>query len=411
MTATKRLHLVEPHPLEFDAEIIAVSAHAGSPSVVLDQTSFYAEGGGQLGDRGALVVAGASLAVVDVQLDDEGRVHHVLDAALPATVVAGARARGAVERARRRDHRSQHSGQHVLSAALASECGAATVSSRLGAAESTIDLAIELSPDAVARAVALANEIVLEDREIRVLFPTSEELPVLGLRRDPKVATGVRVIDVDGFDRSPCGGTHCARTGEIGPVVVTSSARYKGGTRIVFLAGRRALDEQVATRATLSALAREFSCGLGDVPAAVAALRRERDDRAVALASTRAELGRSAARAALSALGAGRPAVAYVVLDGDDTAALRVAAAELARAPGVVGLALGRARSGELALVVERGAVTALDAGAWLRAFTSARGGRGGGRAERAEGRLGADVPPEEVADALSSRVEGAPSA
>lgn len=398
MTATVRLHLVEPHALEFDAEIVAVSSHGGAPSVVLRESAFFAEGGGQLGDRGALVVDGARLHVVDTQVDGDGRVHHVVDAAPPGHA-AGRVARGVVDPLRRRDHRAQHSGQHVLSAALAVVCGAETVSARLGEGESTVDVSRELSPDDVAGAVTLANDVVLDDRAIRVLFPAADELASLGLRRAPKVAAGVRVIDVDGFDRSPCGGTHCARTGEIGPIFVTSAARYKGGTRLEFVAGRRALAEHHATARTLAALARDFSCGRADVSAAVSARCRELAERTSELAEARAELGRALAREALSVAALARPCVVHVIIGRADAATLRVIAASLARAPGVVGVALGRDdASGEHAIVVERGDVGALDAGAWLKAFTKERGGRGGGRGERAEGRVGRGVDPEVVA-------------
>lgn len=406
MTKTTRLHLVDPHPLEFDAEVVATSTFSGSPSLVLRATAFFAEGGGQLGDRGVLAVDGGVLDVVDTQVDEDGRVHHVLGAPAPPGVV-GLVARGSIDAVRRRDHMSQHSGQHVLSAALLVECAAPTVSSRLGAVESTIDVAIELTPEALARAVALANDVVLDDREIRVLFPSPEELPSLGLRRDPKVTSEVRVVDVVGFDRSPCGGTHCSRTGQIGPIVATSSARYKGGTRVVFLAGRRALDEQLSTAATLTALARDFSCGRGDVPVAVAALRRELDERTAALAAARAELGRALASDALARASASRPAVVHVTVPHTDTATLRTIAAELARSGGVVGVAFGRdASRDEHAVVVERGSVASLDAGGWLKAFTKAHGGRGGGRAERAEGRLGSGVAPETAVRDLGGALE-----
>ncbi len=406
MTATRRLHLVEPHPLEFDAEIVAVTSLGAAPSIVLRESAFFAEGGGQPGDRGALVIGGVRVGVVDVQLDQDGRVHHLLDGA-PADAAAGQLARGVVDRVRRRDQRSQHSGQHVLSAALSVECGAQTVSSRLGAEESTIDVSAELSVEELARAVALANDVVLDDREIRVLFPTKDELASLGLRRDPKVESGVRVIDVDGFDRSPCGGTHCARTGEIGPIFATSVVRHRGGARISFVAGRRALDAHEAAARTLGSLARDFSCGHADVLDAVASRCRELEARTSQLAAARVELGRALAREALSRAGAARPAVAHVAVSHPDAPTLRAIAAELARAPGIAGVALGLDEArGEHAIVVERGDVEALDAGAWLKAFTRARGGRGGGRPERAEGRLAGGVEPTEVARAIAEHAK-----
>lgn len=402
---TKRLYLSDSFLRRFDAVVDGRGTYDGRHAVTLTESAFYPEGGGQLGDHGTLDVGGHKLSVVDVQIDDDGVVHHVLDREAPADVV-GRPVHGEIDWTRRRAHMSQHTAQHVLSASLASLCSAATVSSRLGDVDSTIDLAIELSSDAIAKATAAVNELVLDDRPIHILFPKPDEVAGLGLRRDPKVTADIRVIDVEGFDRSPCGGTHCARTGQIGPVVVTGAVRHKGGTRVTFVAGARALDDHLKKDATLSSLARDFSCGLHDVPVAVAKLRRELDARTEALGSVRAELARLVAREALAALPADDrgPRAVVVVRAEADVPSLRTIAAELARRTGIVALACGLDTStNDHAVVVERGTVTAFDAGAWLKAAAKAHGGRGGGRAERAEGRLPVGASPVELAASIDA--------
>src|SRR4051812_6036847 len=103
--ATSRLYHDDPHLLAFDADVVAHASFAGSPSVVLDRTAFYPEAGGQMADRGTL----GGRSIVDVQVDDAGLVHHVLEGEPPAI---GARVSGSVDRARRRVHMALHSGQH-----------------------------------------------------------------------------------------------------------------------------------------------------------------------------------------------------------------------------------------------------------------------------------------------------------
>lgn len=215
--ATEKLYWADPFATEGEARVVALRTWNGAPTVVLDRTVFYPEGGGQLGDRGVLRSAdGAEVAVLDTQIDDDGLVHHVLAAPWSAGA-EGAVVHGAIDRERRRDFMSQHTGQHLLSAALAQVCRGETVSSRLGAETSTIDLdRTSIDGAALADAEALTNAWVLEDRAVEVTFPDAAALAALPLRRAPKVSDGIRVVHVVGADCSPCGGTHCLRTGQVG---------------------------------------------------------------------------------------------------------------------------------------------------------------------------------------------------
>jgi alanyl-tRNA synthetase len=406
---TEKLFFRDALLTRFDARLLAVSAWKGAPSLVLDRTAFYAEAGGQLADRGHLRLAGGDeLEVLDVQVDDDGTIHHVIASAPAglgglgalAGLAGGAPLVGEIDLARRRDHMSQHTGQHMLSRALVDVAGAETVSSRLGSEASTIDLGVQTLDEAkLAEAEARVNDAVLEDREVRVLFPTPSELAALPLRRAPKVATDVRVIEVDGFDFSPCGGTHCLRTGQVGPVRVVGTERYKGGVRVTFLAGKRALAEARANDAILRELARAFTCGVPAVPAAVAKLRADLERRTERLAAAKQELIELLVRALHAdhpaREGAARAITPIVsVRERDDLAGLRTLASALARRPDVVAFVATRDESsGELQVAIERGAsASTFDAGKWLKALTARHGGRGGGRAERAEGRLPAAI-------------------
>lgn len=383
--ATAKVYWDDPFLLHGEATVLAQAEFSGSPSIVLDRTLFYPEGGGQLGDRGTL----GELVVRDVQIDDDGVVHHLVES-IPEGLV-GKSVKLSVDGVRRRDHMSQHTGQHVLSRALIEVAKAETVSARLGADTSTIDVSLSaLDERAIARAEDVVNELVLGDQIVRSHFPTPEELAAMPLRRAPKVSTGIRVIEVEGFDFTPCGGTHVHRTGQIGAVRITGVEKYKGGTRVTFLAGHRATHDARAKEGILRELARAFTCGIDDVPNAIGKLRADLKSRTDAFAGMRGELMQLLAER-LHAAHPIDPAGTRIVVvrEGDDLASLRALASALARRPDVIAFAGSKDKdSGELLVVVERGAQASFDCGAWLKKTAAALGGRGGGRPDRAEGRL-----------------------
>ena len=405
--ATEKLYWKDPFARTFEAESARFAAWEGRPSIVLERTLFYPEAGGQLPDHGELVVAGRTLAIDDVQVDDDGVIHHLgPDVAALREAAAGeagalqAGVRGAIAPERRRDFMAQHTAQHALSRALLDAAGAATVSSRLGATLCTIDVdRAEVPERDVARAEDLVNAIVLDDVPVRALFPTAEELAKMDLRRAPKVSANVRIIDIEGFDLSPCGGTHCTRSGQIGAVRVVGVERYKGKIRLSFHAARRALADARAKESALAALAAELTCGPLDVGSAVAKLRGDLKARTDQLSGLRGELVERIAEEVwrahpVDAVGAG-PAVVTLLRPKDDVAMLRSLAGRVSARPDVVAVcgALDP-ESGEVVVVVQRGEgaeAKGFDCGAWLKRTAAEAGGRGGGRPERAEGRLKLD--------------------
>ena len=380
---TRRLDHGDPLLLEFEARVLDAGLHDGRPAVVLDASAFYPESGGQLADLGSL----GDAIVTDVQVDNGGVVRHYLaeGAALPAP---GASLAGRVDRPRRRLHMALHTGQHMLSRALLDEAGGETVSSRLGSSSCTIDLHLAAVVEAaVARAEALVNAVIDDDRAVRVFFPAPDELAALPLRRAPKVTENIRVVDVGGFDLSPCGGTHCARTSLVGALHITGVERFRGKTRVTFLAGRAALDELRARSASLAELGRLFTCGPHDARAAIERLRAELQSTRDALGDVRARWAEGVAERLLrEAAGAGSSRV-VLALDGESVETLRALGQRIAARPGAVAFLASRVDDGLLVLVA-RGEASSFDCGAWLKRAAAAQQGRGGGRPERAEGRL-----------------------
>jgi alanyl-tRNA synthetase len=394
--ATLKLYWDDPFARAFEARALTLGQWQGKPSIVLDRTLFYPEAGGQLADQGTLVIGERSLAIDDVQVDDDGVIHHLgADVGSLADTVgaADAQARGEIAMPRRRDFMAQHTAQHALSRALLDAAGAATVSSRLGENACTIDVdRAEIHERDIARAEELVNAIVLDDVPVRALFPTAEDLAKMDLRRAPKVSQNVRIIDIEGFDLSPCGGTHCTRTGQIGSVRVVGVERYKGKIRISFHAARRALDDVRAKEGVLTALAGELTCGPLDVGAAVGKLRSDLKARTDQLAALRGELVDRIAEDVWreNPVEAGGVTLVVLTRPKDDVAMLRSLAGRVAARKDIVAVCgAPDPESGEVFVVVQRGAeATRFDCGAWLKAAATEIGGRGGGRPERAEGRL-----------------------
>lgn len=390
MQGTPRLYFDDPLLAAFEAAVVAHATYAGAPSVILDRTAFYPEAGGQMADRGTL----GDAQVRDVQVDDHGIVHHLLgdNVVLPAI---GATLTGAIDRERRRMHMSLHTGQHMLSRALVDVARGETVSSRLGETACTIDIDRDVLPEGeLARCEDLVNAVIDDDVPVRAFFPDPGELAALPLRRAPKVTEDVRVVQIGDFDVSPCGGTHCLRSAQVGFVRVTGVERYKGKIRVTFAAGRRARTELAAQSAVLRALAHDLTCGPSEVPAALDKLRRELADARMALGIARGRLAEAAAPALVADARARGAAHVIAVFDDGDVDFLRSVAKRITAEAGLVALLAARGADG-VHILVTRSAGATFDCGAFLKKVAQLAGGRGGGNQDRAEGRLpaGADWP------------------
>ncbi len=374
---TRRLYHEDATLRRFEAEVLAHATVGGKVAVVLDRTAFYPEAGGQLGDHGRL----ADIGVVDTQELDDGRIAHVLAGDAPSV---GASVAGEIDWARRRQHMAQHTAQHLLSGTLLDRAQAATQSARLGESALTIDVARDRIPEAeLAAAEDLANDIIDDDLAIRAWFPDPGELASLKLRRDPKVTADIRVVAIGDFDYSPCGGTHCARTSQLGAIRIIGTERYKGMTRVTFTAGKRGRAEMFSRDQVLRSLATQFSCGPAEVPLAVDKMRASSSSAAAEITALRGRL----ADAIVATLNGTGPVVAAIP---GDVEVLRSVAAKIANA-GRDAIICAPDDTG-CAVVLFRAAGSQLDCGALWKQLAAQRGGRGGGKAERAEGRLASPV-------------------
>ena len=389
MNTTERLYYSDSHLVEFDARVVSISETVdGRAAVTLDRTAFYPTGGGQPTDTGAL---GAARVVECVEAPD-GRVLHVCEGELPAP---GAPVRGRVDWARRLDHIQQHTGQHILSQAFVELYGAQTRSFRM--MEDVCEIDVELqdpSDERVERAIDRANEVVWGDRAVRVHQVTPEEAARMPLRKDSEREGLLRVIEIEGFDFSPCGGTHARSAGEVGLLAARQWERAKGLVRVTFVAGGRALADYRRANRTARSTAALFSVARDEAAEAAARLQEEHKQllrrlRAAEETAARAEareLYEEAARAAGGASDVGDASVVVARLfEGRDAEGLRRLASALAAHTRAVAL-LGSNEGGAARLVFARAADAPGDMNALMREACQTLEGRGGGRPDHAQG-------------------------
>jgi alanyl-tRNA synthetase len=264
---TERLYYVDPYRLEFEARVVERISVGDKPGVILESTCFYPTSGGQPYDKGTL----NGVPVINVLEREDKAIVHVL-----ATELKGALVHGVIDWGRRFDHMQQHTGQHILSQAFLQTLQAETVGFHLGEEAVTID--VDQAPLAISqldKVEDLANEIVFADRPVKTHLVAEAELAGLPLRKLPSVEMPIRIVEVEGFDYSPCGGTHCQRAGEVGLIKITRVERRGQDTRVEFLCGGRALADYRGKNRTVNELANRFSVGVWEIAEAVERLAEE----------------------------------------------------------------------------------------------------------------------------------------
>jgi len=399
---TARLYYNKPELGEFQSvvdEVIEPASGETRSGVVLRDTAFYPTSGGQVHDTGWLITGlNDRLRVVEVTETEDGKVVHYLD---PATrpPVAGATVFGNIDSERRRDHMQQHSGQHVLSAALIELYQMPTVSFHMGDDYSSIDLAAPtITPEQVVGAEKRANEIIFENRPVHIRYVTRAEAESLGLRKLPPADRDeLRLIEIQDFDLSACGGTHVAATGKIGSILLRKIEKVRQGVRIEFVCGDRAV--RIARRdfTALTEASALFSTQLWDVPAQIRKgfedqkqLRRQRDDALEQLADA------MAADAVKSQPESGGRRIIVRTFPDRDTAFAKLFAQRVTRM-GVPAVALVGSTVDPPGIVFAQSTGGTADMGALMKQVLSAAGGRGGGSRDFAQGGVPAGSSVEQI--------------
>jgi alanyl-tRNA synthetase len=317
-----------------------------------------------------------------VEVEDEGeRIAHVLEAPLGADEVDCR-----VDWGRRFDHMQQHSGQHLLSAVFVERFGFATVSFHLGQDSSTIDLDTPtLEPARLLEAERRVNEAVFENRPLRVTFEDAAE--TRDLRKPSEREGTLRIISIEGLDRSACGGTHVSRTGEIGPILLRKLDKIRNTVRVEFLCGGRAVARARADFDALSRAAQVFSGALDEVPGLVAAQQEAARSSDKLRRKLEGDLAQYQGRDLYAATAPDNAGIRRTLrrLHSGNLEDLRALAQSFAAQPKAVFVA---ALENPPAVLLAVSADSGQDAGKLLKAALTQAGGRGGGNPRLAQGSL-----------------------
>jgi alanyl-tRNA synthetase len=381
--ATRRLYYDDSFEREFSAQIVSCDAalRGSNPAweVVLDSTAFYPTSGGQPHDLGRLDEA----CVLDVRDEDE-EIVHVIDRPLERGAV-----HGCIDWTRRFAHMQQHSGQHLLSAIFQERFGRPTISFHMGGEISTIDLyGPEPSEEVLEGVERAANQLIFEDRPVTVRYSAAEQLARLGVRKEVDRAGILRVIEIEGIDLQPCGGTHVKRTAQIGVMLVRRCTKIRQDWRVEFVCGGRA--ERAARRdfVLMRRAAERLSCAVDDVAKAAERAVTERDAHFKSARATVQRLAEAEAALELQARPPGPEGVlviARVFQEDTQPEYLSYFATQLAKSENTIAL-LARFPCGHLIFAQHPSA--GKDMNVLLKRVLEEIGGKGGGTRDFARGRM-----------------------
>jgi alanyl-tRNA synthetase len=409
---TERLYYQNSFLYEFDAEVVDSASTDSRPAVILDRTAFYPTSGGQVFDTGWVRLReaiGTKLRVIEVMETDDGQILHVLENS--ASLAKGTLVHGQIDIERRRDHMQQHSGQHVLSAAFLRLFNLPTVSFHMGAESCSIDLDTKnLSAAQVESAEALANDVVMENRAVSIRFVTQAEARGLGLRKIPPVERDqLRLIEVNDFDLTACGGTHVASTGQIGSILLRKTEKTRQGWRVEFVCGKRAVLTARRDYAVLAEAGGLLSSHIWEIPQQIRKMQDEsRSSRKEGerLMEELADLYATRLFAETAEHG-GRKFIVRIFPDRD-LRFIKLLAQRLTRqSMGVVAF-LGAAID-QPALIFAQSAEQPFDMGALMKEILARLGGRGGGSKDMAQGGPAQTEGMEAALATLASRLREQP--
>ena len=417
------LYQQEPLRLEFEARVRErLALPGGRIGLILERSYFYPTGGGQEHDCGSIGPA----QVLDVYKQGEPAaikqpaareqpaatgqpaaqeqpmvLVHVVDREVPdGPLVARIDAR---RRLRAMQH---HTAQHLLSQCFLRLFGLETLSANINTdTPSTVDFPFsELSIEQLRQAEDLANQIIYENRVVKAYFVAPQDIAQVPLRRPPKVNENIRIIEIDGYDHSACGGTHVPQTGMIGVVKILRTERQNEKTRVHFIAGWQALEAFQAFHATLRSMAGQLNVGVAELPQTVASQAEQLHAAQKELQALRIERLSWEARAlAEQAMQDGERRLVVASFENRPVSELRTLADHLRGMPGVAAVLAGYDGQ-KLSLVTACTAQSGLDARQVLQGLLAGVGGRGGGDAQLAQG--GGSATPEQL-QALVEQARG----
>ena len=370
---TRKLYYEDCHLAAFSARVVSCEQSEKGWQVVLEATAFYPEGGGQACDLGLL----GGVRVLDVREKGE-TVVHLCDGPLPV----GETVKGAIDYERRFDLMQQHSGEHIVSGIVHEWFGYHNVGFHMGADLVTIDFDGPIPAADLARIELEANRAVWANRALHIWYPSEEELPTVGYRSKRALPWPVRVVEVPGYDKCACCGTHVAMTGEIGIIKLFSCVKFHEGVRIEMACGGRALRYLTAAYEQNRQVSQAFSAKILETGEAARRMNEQLAAEKFRAAGLQKQVFASVAEGCRDA--------GNILRFENDLAPAQVR--ELCDAIGQVcgGMAAvfsGSDEAGYSYCLMERGG----DLRSFNKAMTAALNGRGGGKPEYQQGSVKAD--------------------
>lgn len=233
MMGTRRLYYENVYIKEFDAEVLQCREGKNGYEIILDESAFYPEGGGQPCDTGSL----GDAEVKDVQ-EKDGELIHYTDKALEE----GDKVHGKINWERRFDLMQQHSGEHMVSGLIHERYGYNNVGFHMGSDVITIDFSGVLDEEQLQEIEDRVNEKIWENAPVQITYPSGEELENIPYRSKKELTGQVRIVEFPGTDICACCGTHVTHTGEIGAVKFLSVVKFRQGVRVEMISGKRVID-------------------------------------------------------------------------------------------------------------------------------------------------------------------------
>lgn len=267
---TRELFYEDAYLQEFTATVLECRPMTDGFAVVLDQTAFFPEGGGQPGDRGTLTQGGAIVHVADTRHRD-GQLVHCCDGPLEP----GAPVTGRLDWDFRFDLMQQHSGEHLVSGVVHGRWGYDNVGFHMGSDAITIDFDGLLTWQELLEVERQANALVWQNLKTEIFYPTAQELAQLSYRSKKALEGPVRIVRFPGHDTCACCGIHVARTGEVGLIKMLSLTKFRSGVRIELLCGGRALEAVNAQLEQNRAVSQRLSAKPVQTAAAVERMQQE----------------------------------------------------------------------------------------------------------------------------------------
>lgn len=369
---------------ECTATVTACTEKEGRYLVELDQTVFFPEGGGQLSDKGKI-----NEAVVSHVSERDGHIYHECDKPLEV----GAEVKAVLDWRVRLDRMQQHLGEHLLSYACWKLFKANNIGFHMNEDDVFIDLDKELTEEELLKAELYTNEIIWENRPVHISYMDSTEAVKLKdkMRKFNSKLTGtLRIVSVEDADICTCCGTHPPFTGMLGSVKVIRHEKHKGGCRVEFVCGSRALADADKKNSTLLAVAQGLSVKPEQVPDALAKLKADLlaqldDVKSKLLKVEEAQLQELYENAPTNAAGT---KILAVPLDGHDAKDIKVFLPKATALEHTICL-LVAAKPERISYAAALGAATEGDCRVLIKLLNEAFGGRGGGKSDCAQG--GAD--------------------